>query len=193
MRTELILWGKPVNLSRRSQRRRLVLWIYAAMAVVMAAMGWLDTWRTSGYYLVILATAVNHFLLGGYGRGGLIRPFSGKPPREATIPSPLIPLGLYLRLTNVSPEGEWRSDERELALRDRAHYQAYQWVSGAVAVLWLISWWVTAKRPAFPALYPIMEMLLYPVVLVTVIMMLTLPQAMMLWNEPDMVEFDPEG
>jgi hypothetical protein len=190
MRAELILWGRPVDLSRRTQRRSLVLWIYAVMAVLMAAMGWLDAWRTSGYYLVFLAAGVNHFLLGGYGRGGLIRPFSGTPPRPASVPSPLIPLGLYLRLTNVSPEGEWRSDERELALRDRVHYQAYQWVSGAVGALWLIAGWATAKSAAFPALHSIAEMLLYPVVLVTVVGMLTLPQAMMLWNEPDMVEFD---
>ena len=162
------------------------------MAAVMAGLGWLDMWRTSGYYLVFLAAAVNHFLLGGYGRGGLVRPFSNTPPREAGVPSPLIPLGLYLRLTHVAPEGEWRSDERELSLRDRAHYQAYQWISGAVAVLWLVSGWATSKSATFPVLHLIAETVLYPAVLVTVVLMLTLPQAIMLWTEPDMAEFDPD-
>ncbi|WP_263358732.1 hypothetical protein [Acidicapsa ligni] len=192
MRAELMLMGKPVDLSRRSQRRWLVLWIYAAMIVAMAGMGWLDAWRTSGYYLVFLAAGVNHFLLGGYGRGGLVRPFTDKAPRSSGMPSPLIPLGLYLRLTHVAPEGEWRSDERELGLRDRAHYQAYQWISGAVGILWLLSAWTRWKSAELPILHVIGETLLYPMVLATVVLMLTLPQAILLWTEPDMAEFEPE-
>jgi hypothetical protein len=191
MRAELILWNKPVNLSLRRQRRALVVCIYAGLAVAMALLGVLDQWRTSGYYLVFLALGVNHFLLGGYGRGGLVRPFGGQP-RSERVPSPVIPLGLYLRLTHAAPEGEWRSDEREVAARDRAHFQAYQCLSVAICVMWLLSGWATAKSASVPVLHTIAAEVLYPAVLAAVVLMLTLPQAILLWTEPDMAEMDEE-
>jgi hypothetical protein len=190
MRAELMVWGKRVDMASQEHRRRLVISIYAVLAVTMVGLGWLDLWRGSGYYLVALALVMNHFLLGGYGRSGLVRPFDGKAPRENTLPPPLIPLGLYMRLTSSLPEGDWQSDERETKLRDRAHYQAYQWVSGALGALWLLSAWATAKSTSFPILHSVAEWLLYPVVLISVILMLTLPQAMLLWTEPDMEEVD---
>jgi hypothetical protein len=189
MRAELMVWGKRVDMASREHRRRLVIAIYAMLAVAMIGLGWLDAWHTSGYYLVALALVMNQFLLGGYGRSGLVRPFDGKAPRENTPPPPLIPLGLYLRLIPVQA-GDWQSDERETKLRDRAHYQAYQWISGALGAMWLLSGWATAKSSTFPILRSAAEWLLYPVVLVSVILMLTLPQAILLWTEPDMEEFE---
>lgn len=191
MRAELMVWGKRVDMTAREHRRRLVVTIYAVLAVTMVGFGWLDTWRGSGYYLVALALVMNHFLLGGYGRSGLVRPFDGKAPRETTMPPPVIPLGLYMRMSSSLPEGDWRSDERETKLRDRAHFQAYQWISGALAALWLLSGWATVKSSAFPILHSMAEWLLYPVVLIAVMLMLTLPQAILLWTEPDMAEADP--
>jgi hypothetical protein len=188
MRAELMVWGRRVDMASREHRRRLVVTVYAVLAMVMVGLGWLDAWRTSGYYLVALALLMNQFLLGGYGRSGLVRPFDGKAPRENTVPSPLIPLGVYLRLSTPHAEGDWQSDERETKLRDRAHYQAYQWISGALALLWLLSGWATAKSSAFPILHSTAEWLLYPVVLVSVILMLTLPQSILLWTEPDMAQ-----
>jgi hypothetical protein len=193
MRAELMVLGKHFDMTRQEDRRKLVITIYAVLAVAMAALGWLDAWRGSGYYLVILALMMNHFLLGGYGRRGLVRPFDGKAPREAVMPSPMIPLGLYLRVTSSLPEGDWRSDERETVLRGSAHYQAYQWMSAAMGALWLLSGWATAKSRTFPVLHTAAEMLLYPVVLASVILMLTLPQAILLWTEPDMGGFDTEN
>jgi hypothetical protein len=190
MRAELMVWGKRVDMASRDHRRMLVAAIYAVLAVAMVGLGWLDTWRTSGYYLVALAIVMNQFLLGGYGRSGLVRPFDGKAPRENTMPSPLIPLGLYLRMSSAQREGDWQSDERETKLRDRAHYQAYPWISGALGVLWLLSGWATAKSNAFPILHSTAEWLLYPVVLVSVILVLTLPQSILLWTEQDMEEFE---
>jgi len=192
MRAELMVLGRAVNLSRQGQRRRLVIGIYGVLALTMVFLGWVDLWRPSGYYLVFLAVLMNHFLLGGYGRSGLVRPFDGKAPRQQNMASPLIPLGIYLRLTCALPEGDWRSDERETALRDRVHYQAYQWISAALGAVWLLSGWATAKSSSLPALRSAAEMLLYPVVLASVVLMLTLPQAMLLWNEPEMAEFEPE-
>ena len=192
MRAELMVLGRHFDMARQEDRRKLVVAIYVVLAVVMAALGWVDTWRGSGYYLVFLAVIINHFLLGGYGRSGLVRPFDGKAPRETNMPSPLIPLGLYLRLTSTLPEGDWRSDERETVLRGSAHYQAYQWMSAAMGVLWLLSGWATEKSLAFPILHAVAETILYPVVLASVILMLTLPQAILLWTEPDMSNFSAE-
>ena len=42
MRAELMVLGKPVNLSQRSDRQMLVVWVYVVLALAMAGAWWLD-------------------------------------------------------------------------------------------------------------------------------------------------------
>ena len=49
---------------------------------------------------------------------------------------------LALRVYPPQPEdSEYRSDERELQQRDRAHYHSYQWIASTLVVLWLLASW----------------------------------------------------
>ena len=187
MKAELVLMGKRVDMAPQTHRRALVVLIYAALAALMAALFFADRWRTTGYYLVFATFLVNRLFLGGYNFGGLIKPFSGKPPRSPDGPPPFVLLAL--RVYHPEPaENEYRSDERELQQRDRAHYNAYQWIASTLVVLWLLAGWNTF-RPHLLAWIPVSpSLLIYGIVLAAIVVALTLPQAILLWTEPDMEE-----
>ncbi|HEY1903930.1 MAG TPA: hypothetical protein VGG56_15965 [Terracidiphilus sp.] len=186
MKAELVLMGKRVDMAARTRRRALVVLIYSTLVVLMAALFVADHWRTTGYYLVFATFLVNRLFLGGYNFGGLIKPFNGKPPQRTEAP-PFLLLAMHV-YPQEPVSSEYRSDEREMQMRDRAHYQAYQALAVALAVLWLLSSWnvfrphLLAWIPASPAL------LIYGLVLATIVVTLTLPQAILLWTEPDMEE-----
>ena len=106
---------------------------------------------------------------------------SGSLGREALG---VFPLGAF------EPEPE----EREVALRDRAHYQAYQALVGVLILLWLLSSWkVNSSRllawlPLSPAL------LFYGIGMAAILLSQTPPQAILLWTEPSMAaELDAEA
>jgi hypothetical protein len=185
MNAELVLFGKRVDMAPRTHRRTLVVLIYTTLALLMAGLFLLDRWRTTGYYIVFATFFVNRLFLGGYNFGGLVKPFSGKPPREPQVPPPF--LLLALRVYPPQPvESEYRSDERELEQRDRAHYYAYQWIASILVVLWLLATWNTFK-PSLLAWIPVSSgILIYGLVLAAIVVALTLPQAILLWTEPDM-------
>jgi len=189
MRAELILMGRRVDMAPRSHRRTLVVLIYAALALAMAGLWFLDRWRVTGVYMIFATILVNRMLLGGYNFGGLIKPFSGKAPRER-MDSPQF-LALGLRFYRPEPEkSEYRNDERELQQRDHAHYSAYQGLAIGLVLIWMLAdWQANAPRllgwlPGGPAIY------LYGLTLMVVVVSQTLPQAILLWTEPDMAEPD---
>lgn len=194
MRAELMVLGKSVDLSQRAHRRALVIVIYAKLLILLGVLAWLchvsDAWRIGGVYLVFLTLLLNRFLLGGYARGGLIRNFSNREP-QATTPPPFVLLGLYLRVSNVS-DGHWRNDERELQRRDRAHYQAYQATAVLLALLWLLSGWSSATSSALGWMHVSLQAALSTIALGAVLLAITLPQAILLWTEPDMEGGDGE-
>ena len=87
-----------------------------------------------------------------------------------------------------SDEDQFRNDERELHQRDRAHYLAYQAVGWAV----VLQAFLASMRILSPRVQEWISMppdrLYYGCALVTLTMFLTLPQAILLWTEPDMEE-----
>ena len=187
MKAELVLMGKRVDMAPRASRRALVIFIYAGLAALMAALWFADRWHASGYYMIFASLFVNWLFLGGYAAGGLIKPFSGKGPRR--VPQPPSPLALGLRLYNPLPQDrDYRNDERELRQRDRAHYLAYQ----ALALCLVAVWMLTSLQRNVPRLIGFVpvsaDQLLYALVLIAVVASLTLPQAILLWTEPDMEE-----
>jgi hypothetical protein len=193
MRAELILMGKRLDMAPQMHRRTLVMLIYATLALAMVGLWFLDRWRVTGVYMIFATILVNRLLLGGYNFGGLIKPFSGKAPSQRVDPPPFLALGL--RLYRPEPEqNEYRNDERELQQRDHAHYSAYQGLALGLVLIWLIAdWQANAPRllgwlfswlPGGPAVY------LYGLTLAVVVVSQTLPQAILLWTEPDMEEPD---
>ena len=185
MKAELMLLGKQVDMSPRIHRRVLIVLVYTCFAVLLATFWALDRWHTSGVYMIFDAFLVNRFFLGGYYFGGLIKPFNGKAPRRADAPPPFALLAL--RMWKPEPaENEFRNDERELAQRDRAHYLSYQVLTVALALVWLMSDWMTKGTRLF-AWVPIRaDLLLYGFVLSACVVAITLPQSILLWTEPDL-------
>ena len=185
MKAELVLLGRCIDMAPRTNRRTLVVLIYAGLAALMAGLWRLDGWHVTGVYLWFATILVNRLFLGGYGFGGLVKPFSGKAPKRSDAPPPL--LMLALRVYQLPPEeSEFRSDERELRQRDHAHYQAYQAITAALAVIWLLAdWKLNAKRLLASVPMPA-DVMLYGLVLAAIVVAITLPQAILLWTEPDM-------
>jgi hypothetical protein len=187
MRAELVLMGRRIDMAPRAHRRTLVILIYSTLAALMAGACLLDRWRATGFYLVLATFLMNRLFLGGYNFGGLVKPFNGKPPRRSEVPPPF--LLLALRVYRPEPgENEYRNDERELARRDRAHYQAYQALTMGLALMWLLADW-RLYAPRLVAWLPGgADLAIYGLILAGILLSLTLPQVILLWSEPDMEE-----
>lgn len=172
------------NMERQAARRRLVVSAYALLALLVLA-GWLlDRFHTTGVYVYFTAYIISYFVFGGYGPSGLIKPFNGKGPRVQPMPSSLVELQLRVTgaLENPGPD-EYRNDERELARRDRVHYQAYQGICVLLALIWFLAMWELHPPHFIPA--GLLPVLLYLLALPGVLLAITLPQAILLWTEPD--------
>ena len=172
------------SMEKQSSRRRLVVAAYALLGSMVVAGWFLDRLNDTGVYVYLVAFAINYSIFGGYGPSGLIKPFSGAPNRNRTIPSSLVELQLAVAGYRPASDAGYRNDERELQRRDRVHYQAYQAICALLAAVWIIAMWeVHPPRFIPPHLLPI---LLYPVVLPIILLAITLPQAILLWTEPDL-------
>lgn len=173
------------NMETQTARRRLVLAVYAVLVTLVVAGWFLDHLRTTGIYVYFAAIFINYVAFGGYSSGGLIKPFSGKGPRNAPMPASLIELELRLAGASLDRDpSEYRNDERELARRDRVHYQAYQAVILLLCPIWLIAIWENHPPHFVPA--GLLPVLLYLIALPAILIAITLPQAIILWTEPDL-------
>ena len=191
MKAELILFGKSLDMTLQSSRRKLVAMIYVGLAALMICLWFVDHWHVSGVYLVFVTVLVNRTFLGGYYFGGLVKPFNGKPPSNSDAPPLLLMLKLRMYRPVLEPEDRvYRNDERELHQRDRAHYQAYRVAVIALLVSWLVvdMKLYAARLLAWVPVSP--DLLLFGLLLATVVTAFTLPQAILLWTEPDM---EPES
>jgi hypothetical protein len=189
MRAELVLMGRRVDMARRGRRRGLVVTIYFALALLIAGLCWFTGWRGSGVWLLWAVMLACRFFLGGHYRGGLVKPFQYRRPVNADGAPSLLALKLRIYQPVLdSDQDQFRNDERELHQRDRAHYLAYQAVGWAVVLqAFLASMRILSPRvQGWISMPP--DQLYYGCALVTLTMFLTLPQAILLWTEPDMEE-----
>lgn len=171
-----------LSMETRSARRRLVAATYSVLAALLAAGWFLDQFHVTGPYLYYAAWFIGYFIFGGIGTRGLIKPFTGKGPRNQPMPSSLVELHLVVtRSLEPASSDEYRNDERELHLRDRAHYRAYGVLFAVFAPIWLIA--LLTPRVIPPALELHLVLLLATAGFLVAI---TLPQALILWTEPDM-------
>jgi hypothetical protein len=179
------LMGRRLDMAPRAHRQALVVLIYAGLAGLMIGLWFADRWRSSGYWMILASLVASRLFLGGYTIGGLIKPFSGKGPRPSPRPPSMLALGL--RLYHPRPQDRvYENDERELRQRDRVHFWAYQALASALVVMWMLAS-VKANTPRLLGFLSVSaDKLLYGLVLVTVVASLTLPQAILLWTEPDM-------
>jgi hypothetical protein len=186
MNAEVVFLGRRISMARQTRRRALVVAIYAAFALLMAVL-WVTTqWRGTGAWVIWAALLACRFFLGGYYTGGLVKPFNNRGPRQNQQPPSL--LALKLRVYQPAPADDgsaYRNDERELHQRDHAHYLAFQAVGVAVCVPMFIAS-MRLIRPSLMSWIPMPpDAMYYGLTLVAMILFLTLPQAILLWTEPD--------
>jgi hypothetical protein len=162
MKTELVLLGQHINIASQVHRRLLVVLIYAGFAALVIAWCFLWWMPTFGWLILLSAGALSYFLGGKYYRGGLLPP---------------VDIG----------------DEREMRRRDHAYFLAYSWWDLALFPALLA---VGLKTQPFyaawhPALRVFVDYLPYGLLIAAGILYYTLPQAILLWTEPDMEAEEP--
>jgi hypothetical protein len=98
-------------------------------------------------------------------------------------------IALFIVLTGLSGNMHARGDERESHRRDHAHFVAYYFLGyGLVAALF--AGYFRGPNPIMPllplAVRGFLLQLPYIILVATGILYITLPQAILLWTEPDM-------
>lgn len=187
MRAELVLMGRRVDMAVRARRRTLVVLIYVAFAVLFTAAWFIDRWHTTGTYLYWGAMLACRLFLGGYYRGGLVKPFNDRVRRERPTPHPFLALGLRI-YQPAQPDDDrlLLNDERELQQRNLAHYKAYQVIGMALLVPWFIAYLRMLRPQWWSGMTVSLDQLFYALTLIILLLVFTLPQAILLWTEPDM-------
>lgn len=121
-------------------------------------------------------------ILGGVKAGGVVKPFSGR--QFAGLPTPGDEGGqtIFGSKRIFPPEESSALDEREENERNRVHYAAYTVSRWLTLGLYLVYAGIGAFHSAwFPRVGPLFLFLL-------TLVLWSLPQSLILWNEPDMEE-----
>jgi hypothetical protein len=169
------LWGRSIN--RRRTRRWIVVayWLLTALWVCAILLHMI---RHHGSFVNISLVYVLLWMpafLGGVRAGGAVKPFRGVYWPSAADRGGMI--SLFHRDTGALQEMEL--DEREMRLRDRVHFVSYTVARWLTITLFGIYALISTKRPDWLGITG-------PAFLFVIVMVLwSLPQSIILWNEPD--------
>jgi len=159
-----------VNLNPRRNRRWLVVLLYTFIGIpfILGSLkhveGPPELWLYFFPGWIISALIFGNFMFWGKRRGGLLKPFAQDPDRP--------------------------NDERELAARDSAHYRAYKALFFFISLMLILSFQLSLgylKGISPTELLYFARMSLYGLFAIA----MTLPQAILLWSEPD-IDSEPE-
>ena len=96
-------------------------------------------------------------------------------------------------IPNIGNEREFCSDEREVHRRNAAHEVAYRRLGTVVITTFLVAYFKNARSAlllvwgmALPTAF--FDQLIYGLLIASFILVITLPQAILLWTEPDIEE-----
>jgi hypothetical protein len=158
MKIELSIGNNRFSVASRARRRGLVVFIYACFAVLVAT--WFLLGRSSSFFALALPV---FFVLAAYFLGG------------RTYVGGLVP----------SYEG---GDERERTRRYWANYMAYTWLDLLCVPALFAAFWRSSPeiRAADPNVQLLVGRLAWALLISAGILYYTLPQAILLWTEPDM-------
>ena len=125
----------------------------------------------------------------------MVKPFLGTEVRERYLKNPDSYWSKMARrnVPSIDDKSRVSSDERELRLRDKAHEAAYRRLGMILIVTFMTAGLKYAGLPLMQ-IYGIdlsaavLDQVIYGLLLVSFILFLTLPQAILLWTEPDMEE-----
>ena len=158
-----------ISMAPQKNRRSFVIATYAILVAVVAILLTLPPLggRIRSMWLLFLPLAYNVVSYAVFGK--LVRP-TVLTPRGGEMTS----LGLTPRRRHQD-----EPDERDVALRNAAHYQAFR----AAAIYGFVLW---ASIPLYWRLSgPSVVLLVLLMAMPLLTILLTLPQAIILWTEPD--------
>ena len=188
MRSELSVLGLTFHMRYRSQRRLLVLGIYLILgALLFAGLHWAPWTLTNAGLLILVVTLVNRMAFGGLSTRGLVQPFSisihpiwfkDNPPPHSAIDR------WFWRRSPARKD--MRVDERDDRRRDQAHYLSHRILCFLSYVVWGL-FAIVHTGPVFGG-YSLSFDFALMIALATAMLAMTLPQAIMIWTEPDMEE-----
>lgn len=190
MRASFRFLGIQFDMARQSRRRWLVLTVYFAIGVSIVSAELLNQlWvRFIAPYLVFMIPIfvtlfLNSYVLGGverWGRG-LIKPFYGNET--------LISYGMEGRAVPGYFKSKYLNDELDIRRRNESHWRAYRWIYPIMG----LAWWIALTKRGAPLMPEWVSRLPFDTFLCCSLTALicfhaTLPQAILLWTEPDMEE-----
>ena len=197
MRTEIRLLGQRINTAPRSTRRGLVSAFYVSFAIVLG-LAWSTGGRSAASFWVLEFSMLLGPILGGYfsrstsllGGAGLVEPFDGgrvlKYPERSGRPY----LSSLLH-PEVDRDPGIRVDERSLRRRDSAHYAAFRTLGTVIFLMFMLQFNSEglSGEPVFDGLSTkTVNHIELCLLQVGWLFVCTLPQAILLWTEPDMEE-----
>jgi TRAP-type C4-dicarboxylate transport system permease small subunit len=174
MNTQLAFVGRRINMAPRTHRRWLVALIYLISTVLIVAWAWFSRYAAGSLAYdpttSSLAWAWFSRYAGWFAAGCLI----------AVV-------ALYLLILHLVGGPSEATDEREKRRWDQVRARAYPWL-GYVLLLALGTSQVhrNVNATIHPALHGILQQLPYSILMAAGVLYLTLPQAILLWTEPDM-------
>jgi len=196
MKAELYLLGRRFDMAPRDKRRKLVVVIYSAIFVSLAASWLVDHWQISVGLVLFCVFLANRFVFGGYGSEprAMIKPFLGNEVRSRYLSNPDSRWSRLSRLTipNVTNENLFCSDEREVQRRDEAHQLAYRCLGVTVTFTFLVAYlaMIAARLLKVAGIASAANAIIHSLLMVAFVVFVTLPQAILLWTEPDL---EPES
>lgn len=156
MNTEYSVGNLRIHFESRARRRWFVAIFYAVLAVSVLTGFSVTTKNTTGQWVV---------------SGGLF-----------------LFVVLWIVFTSVAGDMRTSGDEREMHRRDHAHFRAYQFFSFVLMAMLFVRYFSEPNPVAAPLSPALRGILAQPNVLAVSAFLLyfTLPQAILLWTEPDM-------
>jgi len=169
-----------ISLARRQARRWLVLGFWAVNLSLAVVVSLLTGKYGASYWLLyswqLISLPLLTGLLGGEGKRGAVRAFEGCTSEEqaATDNTYMTPEDIAERKRR---ESKLRLDERDVNMRNAAHYKAYS----------ALRWFIFVAFPVMAVPPPREWLFLRSILLLTLFLAVwCLPQTLILWTEPDM-------
>jgi hypothetical protein len=168
MNTEYAVENIRIRFESRARRRWFVALVYTVLAVFLLATVFLNKQEAAGAWIVVGCC--------------------------------ILFVGLFIVFTWIAGDMRTRGDEREIHRRDHAHFRAYRALGcvllGYVLIGALFAGYFREPNPITPlaplALRGFLMQLPNVLLMATVLLYATLPQAILLWTEPDM-DVTPEA
>lgn len=158
-----------ISFTSQRNRRALVVITYLLIVVSAVLLGVTQGMKFAApLWLIFVFSGVSRWIFGS------LVPEESLPERKEK------PVDLGLAATG--PRRESQVDEREIAVRNDAYFQAFRVVAGFSLFVFVL-----VAMMQDPTFWPKLNVL-QVFVAVLVVLVLTLPQAILLWQHPDLVE-----